>query len=76
MTYYPQCCRLVLQDLLRPLREILLRDDLQRRLLLGEAVLDEKDNSEGSNAKQVSHTEHLCEAIQLFALGRSIFVQE
>lgn len=76
MVHRPHDRRLVLQDLLRPLRQLLLGDDLERRPFFCKTVFDEEDDAKGSHSEQVAHTKHLSEAIQLLALGLSIFLQE
>ena len=66
----------VLENVLRLLREPLLGNDFERRLLLGDSVLDEKHNTKGTDSEQVAHTEHISEAVELLALRLAIFIQE
>ena len=68
--------RFIFKNALSLLGKSLLRNDLERGLLLRQPILDEKNDTEGANAEQVPHTEHICEAVKLLALGLAIFIEE
>ena len=68
--------RLVFKHTLGTFAKIVLGDDLERRLLLGSSILDKKDDAKGANSQQITHTEHISEAIKLKVRSSSIFVDE
>ena len=68
--------RLVFQDLLGPRRQLFFGNYLNSRFLFCNSVLDKQDDAKCSHTKEVSHAEHVSEAVELFSLYLSVSLKE
>ena len=67
---------LIFENFLRPCRQPFLGNDLQCGLFFSLSILDHQDDPKRTHAKQIAHTKHLRETVQLLSLRLSIFLQK